>query len=127
MSMLIDTDVLIEYLRGNPAVVENFTAAYAEGKHLCFSPVTKAEIIAGLRKGEEEITKRLFGLMKCLAINDRIGEKAGHYIKTYQASHNVEIADALIAATAGENSMPLWTLNKRHYPMKDIDLFEIRS
>jgi predicted nucleic acid-binding protein len=84
-----------------------------------------AEIVAGLRRGEEEITSKLFGLMECLKIDDEIGHKAGVYMKAYRASHSTEteIADALIAATAHVTDLPLWTLNKKHYPMKDIEFF----
>lgn len=123
MSMLIDTDVLIEYLRDNERIVRKFTEAYKKEKKLCFSPITRAEIIAGQRKGEDEITSRLFGLMECLKIDDAIGHKAGEYMKAYRASHSAEIADALIAATAYVMDLPLWTLNKKHYPMKDIGFF----
>ena len=72
MGILIDTDVLIEYLRGNEAVVRKLTDLYKNGEKLCYSPVTKAEIIAGLRKGEEEITARLFSLMECLKIGKAV-------------------------------------------------------
>ena len=126
MSILIDTDVLIEYLRGNQRIVERVGKAYHTGMSLCFSPVTRAEIVAGLRRGEEEVTARLFGLMTCLPITDDTGGKAGAYIKTYRASHHVEIADALIAATASESDMPLWTLNRKHYPMRDIEFYDYR-
>lgn len=123
MSILIDTDVLIEYLRANEMIVKKFTEVYKREKKLCFSPITRAEIVAGLRKGEEEITSKLFGLMECLKIDDEIGHKAGGYMKTYRSSHSTEIADALIAATAHVTDLPLWTLNKKHYPMKDVDFF----
>lgn len=123
MSILIDTDVLIEYLRDNEKIVRKFTEVYKRERKLCFSPITKAEIVAGLRKGEEGITAKLFGLMECLKIDDAIGHKAGEYMKAYRASHSTEIADALIAATARLNDLSLWTLNKKHYPMKDIDFF----
>ncbi len=66
----------------------------------------------------------MFGLMECLKIDDAIGRKAGEYMKAYyRASHSTEIADALIAATACVTDLPLWTLNKKHYPMKDIEFF----
>lgn len=123
MSILIDTDVLIEYLRNNEKLVQRFLDVYKKEKRLCYSPVTRAEIVAGLRRGEEEVTARLFGLMECLKIDDGIGHKAGEYMRAYRASHSTEIADALIAATAHLNDVPLWTLNKKHYPMKDIEFF----
>ena len=123
MSILIDTDVLIEYLRDNEKIVRKFTEVYKKEKKLCFSPITRAEIVAGLRKGEEGVTAKLFGLMECLKIDDTIGHKAGEYMKAYRASHSTEIADALIAATAHVADIPIWTLNKKHYPMKDIGFF----
>lgn len=124
MSVLIDSDVLIEYLRGNAVIVERIVKEYARGRHFYFSPVTRAEIVAGLRKGEEVAAEKLFGLMICLAIDDETGAIAGEYMKSCCASHCVEIADAFIAATARTNDVPLWTLNKKHYPMKDIEFFK---
>lgn len=123
MGVLIDTDVLIEYLRNNEEIVKRLAGEYWRENHLCYSPVTKAEIIAGLRKGEEVVTLKLFSLMKCLKIDGRMGQKAGEYMKAFRASHNVEIADALIASAAFEHDVPLWTLNKKHYPMKDIEFY----
>ncbi len=123
MSVVIDTDVLIEYLRNNEKIVKRFAETYKKEKKLCYSPITRAEIVAGQRRGEEGITSRLFGLMECLKIDDAIGHKAGEYMKSYRASHSTEIADALIAATAQVTDLPLWTLNKKHYPMKDIAFF----
>jgi hypothetical protein len=127
MSLLLDTDVLIEYLRGNPEIVERVVHEFSMGTQLYYSPVTKAEIVAGLRKGEGETTAKLFGLMACLVINEDTGAKAGEYMKAYRASHAVEIADALVAATAHQYDTPLWTLNRKHYPMKDIDFFSLRA
>ena len=121
--ILIDTDVLIEYLRGNEKVVSKVAALYKNEQRLCYSPVTRAEIVVGLRKGEEEITMRLFGLMDCLTISEDAGQKAGEYMKRFRASHNVEIADALIAATAHRHGVSLWTFNGKHYPMKDIEFY----
>jgi predicted nucleic acid-binding protein len=123
MSVLVDTDILIEYLRNNHAVVEQFSAAFHRERKLCFSPITRAEIVAGVRKGEEKITARLFGLMECLKIDDATGNKAGEYMRSFRASHSTEIADALIAAAAHQHHLPLWTLNRKHYPMKDIEFF----
>jgi len=123
MAILIDTDVLIEYLRDKEAIVSGLVEAYERGNRLCFSPITRAEITAGLRKGEEEITHKLFAIMECLKIDDDIGLKAGEYMKSFRASHSTEIADALIAATAQLNDIPLWTLNRKHYPMKDIEFY----
>ena len=39
-------------------------------------------------------------------------------------SHSVELGDALIAACASSTDLKLWTLNKKHYPMKDIAFYK---
>jgi len=42
---------------------------------------------------------------------------AGEYLRRYNKSHNLKIADALIAASAVQNQADLWTRNRKHYPM----------
>jgi predicted nucleic acid-binding protein len=61
--------------------------------------------------------------MTCLPINAEIGRKAGEYLRQFRRSHNVALGDALIAATAAIHEVPLWTGNRKHYPMKEIRLF----
>ena len=68
-----------------------------------------AEIYAGVRKGEEIQISKLFILME--------------YLKTYAKSHGVELGDALIAACSTSESLPLWMLNKKHYPMKEVRFY----
>ena len=48
-------------------------------------------------------------------------------MKSYSRSHGLELADALVAAAAHVNGISLWTLNKRHYPMRDVRLFSPRQ
>ena len=120
LKILLDSDVIIEFLRGNSNIVASFKDFFTKTTILYYSPVSIAEIYAGLLKGEEEITDNFFRILDCLEIDRNIGKKAGEYLKKYTPSHNLEIADALIASTAFQNKIPLWTLNKKHYPMKDI-------
>ena len=52
-----------------------------------------------------------------------IGRKAGAYLRSYAKSHSVQLGDALIAACASVENLQLWTLNRKHYPMKDVAFF----
>lgn len=65
----------------------------------------------------------LFLILETLSISGEIGKKAGLYLSAYAKSHSVEPGDALIAASAAVGHLPLWTLNRKHYPMKDIRFF----
>lgn len=50
-------------------------------------------------------------------INLDVASLAGDYIREFGRSHGVETVDALIAATAQLNELPLATLNLKRFPM----------
>lgn len=84
------------------------------------SPVTVAELWHGARSSEQSALNALFNAIECVAIDTKIGQLAGGYLRQYSKSHHVELGDALIAATASIHNLCLWTRNRRHYPMKEI-------
>jgi predicted nucleic acid-binding protein len=124
VKVLLDTDVIIEWLRGHEPFVEQIPALIAEHSELFWSAVSVAEVFAGVRKGEQEAIANLFLLLEPLSISVEVGRKAGEYLKSYAKSHSIELGDALIAACACSENLKLWTLNKKHYPMKDISFYK---
>jgi predicted nucleic acid-binding protein len=125
MKYLLDSDVIIEVLRENIKVAAKLKELYLKGNILMFSPVTKAEIYYGIRKGEENKTANLFAQLECILIDAKIGEKAGIYLKSYRKSHGVQLSDALIAASSFCAKACLITFNEKHYPMKEITLYSL--
>jgi predicted nucleic acid-binding protein len=117
---LLDTDVIIEWLRGNDGIVAWLKARDAAGDFLAVTPVSVAELYAGLRPREEFIIDDLLRVLHCAELDERVGRKAGHYRKSYGRSHGVEVADALIAGAAHVHGLTLCSLNLRHYPMRDL-------
>ncbi|HEX4959915.1 MAG TPA: type II toxin-antitoxin system VapC family toxin [Thermoanaerobaculia bacterium] len=113
--ILVDTDVLIDYLRGLPAAVdflENLT------EPLLISSMTVAELYAGVREGEEKQVLDLFvQAFEVVPVDDEIAIRGGLFRRDYRASHGTGLADALLAATASRRGAQLVTLNARHYPM----------
>ncbi len=120
-TILVDSDVLIEVLRNrNPAIVSRWETL---GETLIlYSPVTAAEIWQGAREPEAPALRALFSAMTCVPIDAEIGARAGACLKRYRASHGIELGDALIAATAVVHGVPLWTRNRKHYPMPELRL-----
>jgi predicted nucleic acid-binding protein len=113
--LLIDTDVLIEYLRGRSEAVE-----YLEGltSDLYISVISVAELFAGVKGDEEEESlKQLLLAFVVLPVTEKIARLGGLYRRDYKPSHGTGLADALIAATAEENGADLVTFNRRHFPM----------
>jgi predicted nucleic acid-binding protein len=113
--LLIDTDVLIDYLRGQADAV-----TYLEGlaEPLRMSVITLAELYAGVREGDERTKLDQFvKAFQLVAVTPEIAEKGGLFRRDYLKSHNVALADALIAATAESEQATLVTLDQKHFPM----------
>jgi tRNA(fMet)-specific endonuclease VapC len=117
-SVLVDTDVLINFLRGKTKAKEFLLAQLDSGPIFC-SVITVAEIFAGMRSHEQEKTRELLDNMEIMPVTRAIAEKAGRY-KGEIKSRSLELDDCLIAATAHMHNATLATGNDRHYPMDDI-------
>ena len=122
--VLYDSDVIIEILRGRPGVTQAAHALEASGVPTYCTPISTAEIYAGIRPGEEGLATAFLRSRGELILDGTVGRRAGNYLAKYTTSHGVQIADALIAAAASTTGLALWTLNKRHYPMPDLDFYE---
>jgi predicted nucleic acid-binding protein len=121
--ILLDSDVIIAWLRGYQPVSDAVLNLLEGGHNLLWTPVSIAEIFAGARKNEIKRLEALFQILETLPISEAIGKKTGHYLQKYSKSHSVELGDALIAASASVANLSLWTINKKHYPMPEIHLF----
>ena len=97
---LLDSDVVIAWLRGDEDVVAWLRERDAAGDVLGWTPVSIAEIGAGVRPREAFVMGDLGRVLHCVELDQRIGRKAGTYRQRFGRSHGVEIADALIAAAA---------------------------
>ncbi|MGB8013507.1 MAG: type II toxin-antitoxin system VapC family toxin [Terriglobales bacterium] len=124
MSVLVDSDILIEVSRErNQDVLMKWTQLAESGTAILCSPVSSAELWAGALPREHEATAQLFGTLVCVPIDYEIGRQAGDYLRQYRKSHSVQMSDALIAAAAVLNHAELWTRNRKHYPMKELTFY----
>ncbi|MBI5281249.1 MAG: type II toxin-antitoxin system VapC family toxin [Candidatus Solibacter usitatus] len=121
MTILVDSDILIEVSRGRDrAIVARWLdLGLSEDLVLC-TPVSVAELWAGVRPSEHEALAELFRTLICVPLDAEAGRQAGEYVRQYRKSHGMELGDALIAAAAVRNRAALWTRNRKHYPMKDV-------
>jgi|SRR5271165_1257646 len=125
MTVLVDSDVLIEVSRGrNSEIVTRWIDLSKSDSAVLYSPVSVTELWAGARPNEFEALTQLFRSLTCIPIDGESGRQAGLYLRQYRKSHGIEIADALIAAGALARKALLWTRNRKHYPMKDLVFFE---
>ena len=120
--MIFDTDVLIWYMRGNEKAFNLLESANS----FYISVITYMELVQGMRNKNEltELRKALrLWSTKILYVTEDISNKAMFFIERHYLSHSLEIADALIGATALVNALPLVTGNVKHYSViNDIDI-----
>jgi predicted nucleic acid-binding protein len=68
------------------------------------------------KQGQSEV-QRLSTRFNLLYISESISTQAKDLVETYFLSHGLLIPDAMLAATAIENNITLFTKNIRHFQM----------
>jgi predicted nucleic acid-binding protein len=117
VNVLVDTDVLIDHLRGRHAARRRLRQVL-DGGRLYASVVTRAELLAGMRDDEEERTLAMLRAVRWLGVDQPIADLAGSLARGHRSRHpGVGLPDYLIAATASLLELELWTRNVRHFPM----------
>ena len=114
IDFLADTNALIYLLNGNPCM-----SSFLQNK-LAFSIISEMELLSfsGITKSEENNIKSL--LLDCTEINisDEIKEKTIEIRKKYKT----KLPDAIVAASAIVNNIPLITADKGFNQIKELNL-----
>ena len=122
--ILCDTNILIEFYRGNPLILDVFHDVGVPD--LDISVITAEELFFGAQDKRElrKIQKHL-ALLTQISLDAEISDTFLGLLEKYALSHNLSVPDALIAATAICHKLPLYTLNTRdfHY-LPNLRLFE---
>ena len=121
IKLLIDTDILIDSLRGIKGAKDLFRTKDID---LFCSILSKKELLSkgGLKDSERKRIINLLSKIKVLKIDDDINNKFFFLVKTY-GENPYRIADYIIAATAWSKKLPLLTRNRKHFEhIKEIKL-----
>jgi predicted nucleic acid-binding protein len=115
VSIVFDTSILIDVLRGDTAAlgyVRRVTAVPT-----C-SEVTRIEVSRGLRSGERTSAEELFRTLHWVPVDEPIARRAGELGRHWDRHRpGISLADLVIAATAEQVDAELATANVRHFPM----------
>ncbi len=114
-TILLDTDVLVDFLRGHSKAVAFVNAHSAR---IILSSIVVAELYAGVKGDAEQVALDNFvSIFRVVPVSAEIAKAGGLYKRNYVKSHGVGLADAILAATADAENTELKTLNTKHYPM----------
>lgn len=118
MTVVVDTSILIDHLRGDQRARDVIGSAADTGRRIAASVMTKVEIHAGMRRSEEAATHTLLDTLDWIPVDDALAESAGRLANTFLRSHpGVDPVDYVIAATTEALDAELWTRNVKHFPM----------
>ncbi len=124
--MIIDTDVLIWYMRGN----NKAHTIIMKQKGFYISVVTYIELVQGMNNKKELLELRCAlreWNTKILYLNEEISIKAMFYVEKHFLSGSLMLPDALIASTALVNGLPLLTGDNRHFKtIKELDVIAFK-
>ncbi len=116
VSALVDTSILIDYLRGHAAARTLLERERATGV-LHASEITRLEVLAGMRETEEDATRALLSTLAWHPVDVEIAETAGALGRRWLPSHrSIDSADLAIAATAIRAGTELLTRNLTSSP-----------
>jgi predicted nucleic acid-binding protein len=109
---LFDTNILIDYLRGEPAA-EHELARY---KTRLISAITWMEILVGATDdAEADVIQMFLGDFTMCDVTRAVGQAAIALRRT----HRLRLPDAIIWATARTHSALLVTRNSKDFPASD--------
>lgn len=130
---LLDTGIIIRYLRGNRKAADLLDFLEDKGR-ISVSVITYLEILIGCQPREEESTRLFFDRVQPLIVSQELAHKAASLIKKYPSVFGKQIGrgtpDALIAATAWQRQATLVTLNTRQFakvPIAEVAIYAIKQ
>lgn len=117
---LIDSDILISFLRGIPTIVPLINDICRENVP-AISSLSYFEVWVGVRPHEEDTVLNFLSSLHILPVDEKIAGEAGNYVRAYRKKgFTLGSMDTLIAATAKIHNLILLTSNVRDFPMTDI-------
>lgn len=109
--ILLDTNILIEYLKGNKSFIEPYPF-----EELFINDIVVMELYQGARsKSDLNFIVKNISNFKILKSHDEIMKLATVLVKEYNLSHNMKIMDAIIASTSMVYDMKLMSLNRKDF------------
>jgi hypothetical protein len=128
MRLLLDTTVLIDAARGTEPARSWLQDELWRPNVIGVCPVNITEFFAGLRPDERLRWDAFVGELAYWGITRRIAVQAGVYQFDYaRRGHQIQLGDALVAATAVVVGAIIVTDNVKDFPMPEVTILRLRE
>jgi predicted nucleic acid-binding protein len=123
MALLLDTTVIIDFLRGREGARRRLTEAVAAGDAAYTCAVNVEETVRGLRKGEEAQAHELFGGLRIAPLGEPEGRRAGEWRREFaRRGRTLTQSDCLVGAAALAVGARLATGNPKDFPFRELSV-----
>jgi predicted nucleic acid-binding protein len=117
----VDSDVLLWHLRGEKRAAALLRSlARTPGLELWTGAMQRAEIVFFMRPEEEDATRSVLAHVKTQPVTQPIVDLAGSMYRQWRPSHEIDVNDALLAASAATTGGRIVTQNVKHFPMPEV-------
>jgi tRNA(fMet)-specific endonuclease VapC len=123
--VVIDTDILVDFLRGNPQTSSLISRLEERKFLLATTAVNEFELYYGAHKSKEPekavlLTRQLVDRLVVLPLTSKSARKAGHiYAALEKQGHIIGLRDTLIGAIAQTRDFSVATRNLSHFEKID--------
>ncbi len=113
MKALFDSNILIDYLNGHVQAKKEL----AQYEHRYISVITWMEVMAGCEADALATTRAYLASFKLVALESAVAERAAQ-MRREKGAKKMRLPDAIILASAIENSLILVTRNSKDFDAK---------
>ena len=111
---LVDSSVLVDFSLGRGEAAEFFESMSESA--ILVHPAAEAEVLVGARDRDElELLRELLGRFRRVRVTTDDFDHCLAFVRRLTLSHGVGWPDCLIAATALRLSVPVVTINDKHF------------
>ena len=120
-SVLLDTTVVIDVLKGRPSTVARLDALARMGDVPFVCAITVEEVTSGLFPRERDAASALFEGLAIAPLGMEEGRLAGWWRREFRRrGTTLSQANALVAAAASEIGARIATGNPKDFPMRNV-------
>ena len=127
-SYLLDTTVLIDYLRGHAEVRARLDTLVEQGHELAVCAISVAEVFVGVREKDREATTRFLSTLEYFDLSFDVARAAGEFQYVFaRRGQALKLTDALIGSAALAYGAILLTDNVKDFPLPSLQVERLPS
>lgn len=122
---LLDTTEIIDVLRGHGPTSELIGQLIAQGAEVGVCSIVATETMAGVKPEHRQRVAGFLSTLRFYAVNMEAAMRAGWYLHDFaRQGIMLSLTDATIGAVAVTYDLVLITKNRKHYPMREVRLWD---